>query len=57
MSSDGRQDMGLHSETDGGRDPDEEEEEERLCYPEAPGQGPSHTAKEPVKCLAAGQDF
>lgn len=49
--------MGLHSASDGGGDPDEEEEEEGLSYPEAPGQGPPHTAEEPIKRLPAGQDF
>ncbi len=48
--------MGLHSASDGGGDPDEEKEE-RFCYPEAPGQGPTHTAEEPIKCLAACKDF
>lgn len=49
--------MGLHSASDRGGDPDEEKEEERLRYPEAPGQGPPLTAEEPIKRLAAGQDF
>lgn len=48
--------MGLHSASDGGGNPDEEEKEE-LCYPEAPGQGPPHTGEEPIERLSAGQDF
>lgn len=49
--------MGLHSASDRGGDPDEEKEEERLCYPEALGQGPTHTAEEPIKRLTARKDF
>lgn len=48
--------MGLHSAPDGGRDSDEEKEE-KLCFPEASGQGPTHRAEEPVERLPAGQDF
>ena len=49
--------MGLHAATDGGRDPEQEEEEDGLRFPEAPGQGPPHTAEEPIERLPAGQDF
>lgn len=46
----GGQDVGLHSASDRGGDPGEEEEE-------TAGQGPPHTGEEPVKRLPAGQDF
>ena len=55
--SGGREDVGLHSASNGGGDPDEEEEEERLRFPEAPGQGPPHTAEEPIKHLVASKDL
>lgn len=42
--------MGLHSASDGGGDPGEEEEE-------TTGQGPPHTGEEPIQRLPAGQDF
>lgn len=47
--------MGLHSASDGGGNPDEEEE--ALHHSETPGEDASHSAEEPVQRVSVGQDF
>ena len=39
------------------KDGNEEEQKERLHFPEAPRQGALHSAEEPIKCLPVDQDF